>query len=517
MSAQTATEDAQLISAETPRRSRQALPNSLQWAAFVCLLLLAASLPFSIKAGVLFFRLAVLFWLALLALRMFRREKLLLRPFPLVIPLLAFLLLACLSTMFSYEPLLSWGRMRTVTLLFVAVLVSQIPETYDQARALVAVLLFAIAVNLGHTAWQYIYGTGVELTNLSTTGALAKAGLIRDDVVQAVGNKRVHAASQLLGELNQGSPSDLLEVQVARGAPSQRWTLRVARGSLSELSPPGITSRGRPMRAQGFYRHYIPYAEFLALAGTLVFGFALAYRNYERWIKIAFGTLFAAVLIALAFTATRAALGALLLGCFAMLWVRVGRIYVGRTAWLAVIGTAVVLLFAFLWFQHARGTWDSQDAGTHYRALMWTDGVRLAREHPWLGVGMDSVHNHGNEWGIRAYQQYPNLKSHFHSSYVQLAVECGLPALALWLGILGAYLWIGYKMTRRMVDDPFRDAIGLATLGSSIALAALCTLHYVLGDSEAMMLFWLMVGVTWWFYSHRSDAADQPVPERCGP
>ena len=487
------------------RQRVQAIAKGLRWAAFGCLLLLAALLPFSIKAAVLFFRLAAMFWLVFLGVLVFRRERILLRGSPLVLPLIAFLVLTCLSTIFSYEPLLSWGRMRTVSLLFVAVLVSQIPQTYKEAKALVAVLLFAAAVNLGHTAWQYLYGTGVELTNVVTTGSLAKAGLMRGDVIQTIGQRRIYSVEQVLSELKEGSPSDSLQVQIVRGSPAERWTGRVERGSLNELAPPGVTRRGRPDRAQGFFRHYIPYAEFLALFGALAFAFALAYRNYERWVKIGFGTLFVVVVIALTLTATRAALAALLLACFAMLCLRAERI--PRLIGVATI--AVVLLAAFLWFQHARGSWASQDAGTQYRMLMWEDGVRLARAHPWVGVGLDSVHNHWNEWNIRAYQQYPNLKSHFHSSYVQLAAECGLPALVAWLAILGVFLWMGYKMCWRAANHALFDAIALGALGSGMAMVVLCVLHYVLGDSEAMMLFWFIVGISWWFYAYRDELVPQ--------
>lgn len=508
VSAQSVTESPAFAGEATAHQRGQTIVQGLRWAAFGCLLLLAALLPFSIKAAVLFFRLSVLFWLAFLGMRVIRRERFALRPSPLVIPLTAFLVLTCLSTIFSHDPLLSWGRMRTVSLLFVAVLASQIPQSYKEAKTLVAVFLFAVAVNLGHTAWQYTYGTGVELTNLSATGSLAKAGLLRDDIVQSIGQKRIYSRQQLLGELNHGSPSDLLQLKIVRGAPAERWTVRVERGSLSELSPPAATGRGRPARAQGFFRHYIPYAEFLALFGTLAFAFALAYRHYERWVKIGFGTLFVAVVIALTLTATRAALAALLLACFITLCLRAGRI--PRLIGVATI--VVVLLVAFLWFQHARGSWASQDAGTQYRMLMWEDGVRLARAHPWVGVGMDSVHNHWNEWNIRAYQQYPNLQSHFHSSYVQLAAECGLPALLAWLAILGVFLWMGYKMCGWAPNHALFDAISLGALGSGIAMAALCVMHYVLGDSEAMMLFWFIVGITWWFYVHRHDLAGASAP-----
>ena len=59
---------------------------------------------------------------------------------------------------------------------------------------------------------------------------------------------------------------------------------------------------------------------------------------------------------------------------------------------------------------------------------MWEDGIRLVRDHPWFGVGMETVRVHYREWNIRGFIQY-NVLSHFHSTYLQIAVERGIPAI----------------------------------------------------------------------------------------
>ncbi len=66
-----------------------------------------------------------------------------------------------------------------------------------------------------------------------------------------------------------------------------------------------------------------------------------------------------------------------------------------------------------------------------YRRMMWADGLRLMGEHPWLGVGMNTVTVRWRELGLRAYEQF-GLQSHFHSTPIQLGVERGLLGLAAW-------------------------------------------------------------------------------------
>ena len=55
-----------------------------------------------------------------------------------------------------------------------------------------------------------------------------------------------------------------------------------------------------------------------------------------------------------------------------------------------------------------------------------------------LEASMDSVERHGRELGIRAYERYPKLKSHFHSTPIQIAAESGLLALAAWIWLMAA-------------------------------------------------------------------------------
>jgi O-antigen ligase len=95
--------------------------------------------------------------------------------------------------------------------------------------------------------------------------------------------------------------------------------------------------------------------------------------------------------------------------------------------------------------------WGGEDLSTHFRVLMWEDWIRLVREHPWFGVGMETVRLHYREWNIQGFIQYDML-SHFHSTFVQIAVERGVPALLAWLWFSVAYLLFLWRLIRRLQD-----------------------------------------------------------------
>jgi O-antigen ligase len=148
-----------------------------------------------------------------------------------------------------------------------------------------------------------------------------------------------------------------------------------------------------------------------------------------------------------------------------------------------------------LWLQRERGAgWlGEHDAGTDYRLLMWKDGARLAIQHPLLGIGMDTVERRGNELNIAAYRKYPNLKSHFHSTFLQIAAECGWFALAAWIWLMAALLWSGWQRWRHHAEWAGRG-LALGLLAAIAAFVAASAVHYTAGDAELMVVFWIFAG-----------------------
>jgi O-antigen ligase len=164
---------------------------------------------------------------------------------------------------------------------------------------------------------------------------------------------------------------------------------------------------------------------------------------------------------------------------------------------MAMVGfTVLALAVGGLLLQRNRGLgWlNLQSPEAEYRLLMWTDGLRLIRQYPWLGIGMGSMKKHWQEWRIKAYQKFP-LRSHFHSSPLQIAVERGLLTLAAWLWLLVGYFRVLQRLLQKTAESDWHVRALVLGLGSAACAFLLASLtDYNWGDSEAVMVFWMFVG-----------------------
>jgi hypothetical protein len=467
------------------------LATYLDNAIFAFLALFAILLPHSIKGAERSWKIALLLWLlkiAIVRVRPFRQ--------PLVLPLLFYVVLSAISTILSPEPYLSWDRMKTVCLLLVGVVVAQNLRRVSQVRWLVILLVLSGFAATLFTAWQYTYGIGVQLTEFPASSRLEKAGFLREDVVMSIDGKSVHTPEELVRTLNEAPPTTRLTIGVTRGVGFHPNKLTATAHDFVEsgLGTPAMKlDRGKPSRAQGTIGHYVVFAEMLMEVGCMAWVLLLGTDRGRAGWRLTFAVAFAGIAAALLMTGTRAAVAGLVLGCFLSLALLAGR----RTRLLAIAALVVIVAGATIWIQHSRRTeWvNHADISTHFRVLMWQDGLRLIRQHPFFGVGMETVRLHYLEWNIRGFIQY-NVMSHFHSTYLQIAVERGIPALVAWLWFCIAYGVFLWRLIAR-----FRSRSRLActvAVGALAGLVAFCFtsfFHYNLGEEPVAMMFYFYFGL----------------------
>ena len=84
---------------------------------------------------------------------------------------------------------------------------------------------------------------------------------------------------------------------------------------------------------------------------------------------------------------------------------------------------------------------DRADQSTSWREMVWREGFQLLISKPrhlLFGVGIDSIKGHWREWGLFDNGRQPI--GHMHSNLLQIALERGVPALIVWLILIGLYV-----------------------------------------------------------------------------
>ena len=410
------------------------------------------------------------------------------RSFPLVAPMTAFLLAAAIASCFAYDPGASWSRLRTLAALLLVLVISDTVRTVARLKVLISVLLVSTLVAMGWATWQRTFGYGVTFRELPSW--MVEAGVAPTDVLVRVNRERVFTPEDWVREVRAANSGREMELTFLRADGGEQYAISApaAKVMASGLEAPDAVERWRPARAMGFYQHYLPYSYLLTLVALLTFGMTLGTKGRGRW---AYAALSVVLLICLATTVTRAAMAFAIVGGLALLWHGGGR----RMRAACVAGAVVGLVLGSWWIRHERGVgWISTaDPGTQYRLVIWRDGLRLISEHPLVGVGFDSVVRHPEHWKLEAFRRFP-LIAHFHSTFVEYAVDGGIPTLVCWAWLLGACGVLLARTTRMLAVDRSLQGIALGLFAAFVAFVGMSAVHYIGADPAIMALFWVMMG-----------------------
>jgi putative inorganic carbon (HCO3(-)) transporter len=488
----------------------------IERALVACLFLLAFCAPHSIAGTQIAWGVGLLIWV----LRFTLRPRPQLSRTPVDYALLGFFILTFISALASYDPDVSIGKLRAASLFTIVYLVAQNITSRRMLRLLAFTLVASCMINVVYTFGQRAVGRGVKVTKLSADSPLRAAGVNEGDTLLKVDGAALRAPDELRARLlatNETGANASARLRVYR----LEWQFDVdlPRGALlaagatpeAQLGLLGWT-RGRDERASGFYGHYTTYAEVLQLVGSLACGLLIAHRRKRPWHSWQSALLAAAVAglgAALLLTVTRASWLSFLLSIVVMSLVGVG----SRRAVLAVaLGALLVVPLGLYVLQQKRGVgfFDRRDGSISWRTTVYREGFELfvrQPRHVLVGVGMDSLKRHWREWGLFDKGRLP--VGHMHSTPLQLALERGLPALLLWLAVVFLYARMLWRLWRAPVLDDWRErGLVLGALGGLVGFFASGLVHYNLGDSEVVMVFYLIMGLT----LALERFARQPVP-----
>jgi len=511
----------------------------------VFIFIFAAFAPHSIAIAQAAWILGMLLWVARFAFSPPPR----IQRTPLDYVLLGFFILSGLSAVFSYVPIVSIGKMRAASLFTIVYLVVENVPSLRLARFLAVTLIASCMVNVLFTAGQMIVGRGVKLEGVKLESPLTQAvfrtrtftrptPIISGDTVWQVDGRRVHDPEELTALLAGAGGAGPKPAQVKIYRVEWTPTLEVPRGRLltgtTAQQQLGISgwSRGRDWRATGFFGHWVTYAEVLQLIASLALGFFLALPAKRGWLGLLLLVALAGLAFALALTVTRASWVGFLISAALILSVSASR----RT--LVIVGALAIplVLTGLFVLQQKRniGFFDQRDQSTTWRETVWREGFDLLISKPrhiLVGVGMDSIKSHWREWGLFDNGRLP--MGHMHSNLLEIALERGVPALIVWLLLLGLYARMLWRLiqNRKRVDptgaqidagsqlewfdrNEWMDrGIALGALGGLAGFCASGLVHYNWGDSEVVMIFYLIMGLSLVLYREREHRLSERLPD----
>lgn len=452
--------------------------------------LIALAAPISIAATQTAWVLALLFWVASL---FYRRPTLsidLLRG-----PILFFVGWTLLSSALSFEPEISIRKMVSVVLVSIVFLVTATATTEKRRQTIIALLLVAATASALFAIAVFIVGKHLKINTLDENSPLLAAGVRDGDTIVSANGQRI------------SSPDDLRSITFGGSATIRVYRVEVffnyelpkieSKGDDSSVAL-GITSwsRGRDMRAAGFYGHYTTFAETLQLTLSLAIGILLvAFSSFSTKIRIALGVASAMMAVALFLSVTRASWAGAAAAFAAMIFVVGSR----RTIVLFILLSIPAGILGFAYLQHKRNVSfvDGNDGSTTWRLTVWSEGAARTIAGPreaLIGVGMDSLKKRWQEWQMFDNGNLPI--GHLHSTPLQLAFERGYPTLIAWLLWMFVYL----RQLLGAIRDRERSAIArgilLGSFGGTVGFLLSGIVHYNWGDSEVVMVFYLIMGVS---------------------
>jgi hypothetical protein len=471
------------------------------------MVLFVIAAPNSIAATQTSWMLGMLFWV--MRLLIFPRPKL--HRTPIDYPMFGFFLLTGLSSFLSYEPSVSIGKMRAASLFLIVYFIAENVVSRKILRMLTILLLASTMVNVLFVFGQFAFGRGVKIYGVGDQSPLHEAKLesrthnqsipiVDGDTIEKVDGRSIRSADDLVSALDDSSNKAPAQLQIYR----VEWiaTLQMPRGHLlpgaSAEERLGIQgwSHGRDRRATGFYDHWVTYAESLQLIGSLAIGLFVAVpmkrsRN---------GLLLALVVLGIA--------GALLLSVTRASWLSllisatlIAALGLSRRALIVIAACAIPIVLAGLFVLHQKrnvGFFDKKDDSIAWRQKIWHEGFHLLISNPRhlaFGVGMDSIKAHWREWDLFEGGKLP--MGHMHSDYLEIALERGVPTLIAWLILLAAYAVALWRTRKRVSKEAWIErGIVLGALGGLVGFMTSGVVHYNWGDSEVVMIFYLIMGLS---------------------
>ena len=303
-----------------------------------------------------------------------------------------------------------------------------------------------------------------------------------------------------------------LFVQLVRTRGQVVLVLRVLVGSATAAAGVGLVAflSGSEGRVAGPIGEANDFAFLLGATLPLAIHLAVAERS-RRWLWSACAAVLALAIVGTLSRGEFVGLAALAVWAVAARRVPLKPVLIG--VGIAVIAAAAAFL---LWRGFIVERYEAKqkvsEANVQSRKAYWSAAVRIAADHPLLGVGPGRFGIVGDEGYIRDDPLHVR-RPVAHNSYLEVLAEGGFPALIAFLAFIGGSWWLVGTARREALTDGDREGAQLASAVQASLIVTIVSASFL--SVQVAAPFWLLGGLATalaYGVSGRERATGLPLP-----
>ncbi len=169
-------------------------------------------------------------------------------------------------------------------------------------------------------------------------------------------------------------------------------------------------------------------------------------------------------------------------------------------------------LIGTFFYDQALALFNHDATSTDNRLLIWNEAIRLIKNNPWLGVGLEAFPYYYKQLIVGSASALGTLGIHPHEQYLEWALESGIPWLLCGVSLLLSILSTCWQAYRQLPTR--RKCLQLAALLAVLANGIIGLFDVPLDQLEGATFLFLLAGLAVGQARNYTSNETKPTPER---